>query len=545
MQKMSLKKAPVTLIESLTLLSIESESDVVDVIDEHSDPRRVVMDLFAELSVRLRALEQICREDEGCVCELLAAVMGMYQFSQTKALADYLKAIIACSFVPIQFRIDCARCLPQQDSYLFIETLLSTEEAAFDSLPTPVRLEILMYLSDSVPHRALTRDRLASILLDTTLDALFRYKVIQAIETHFLSTVTVSRRRRRREVREVAPPVTAPTPLPEHRLAFLYFATDLCLRFLSNESTDLTYRILACQYLFEKCEPSDQEITVAESMLFTVVESTEKVDDLRADACDVLMQYGTDDARQRARDWVMEIGGGQQVRTNLYRNSQNVHIRSIEQSVQTIVDRLTVYHPVNGKSFTFAEAFEQVKHSAEEEKDDDVRDAVEGALTRISIDRAVYGTSMVTLGTLLSKVWTFIQDSEHRDALEARLREELVDSYRKCSSGYASRLVNVLSGFSDEMTLTISFEDQIVANLEARLNARIRALVDTDRVDQILDEMTIPVIEYDKRSSFLKFFREHISQIRQEMYEEFRTYMDDTDYDFYFRKAIIHYEGCV
>ena len=543
---MSRGKAPVTLLETLlqTNLSFEPVQNTLEDLktDQTPDPRRVMMDLFVPLSERLEALTQVCAEDEGCVCELLAGLMGMYQFAQTKALADYLEAISQLHVVPMTSRIDCAKSLPSSDAYRLVSDLISLDD--FRTLPTPVRVDVLMYLSDSPVHRGLARDELKRILLDSTLDPLFRYKVILGVETHFLSTVTVvSRRRRRAAPRAELAPTSEETE--KKKEAFLEMAPELCLQFLGHTPTDLAYRVLACQYLFEKCQPTDDHVRTAETFLFSVVESSEHLDDLRADACDVLMQYGSEDARQKARDWVMEIGGGQQVRTNLYRNTQNVHIRSIEQSVQTIVDRLAVYYPTNGKTYTFSEAFEQVKTRAEEEKDEEVRGAVEGALVRISIDRAVYGTSMMTLGTLLSKVWTFIQDSEHRDELESRLLEELVDSYRKCSSGYASRLVNALSGFSDDMSLMISFEDQIVANLEARLNQRIMAMENSCVRDQILEEMTIPVIDYHKRLAFLTFFRQHISKIRQEMYEEFHTHMDDTDFDFNFRKAIIHYEGCV
>ena len=179
-----------------------------------------------------------------------------------------------------------------------------------------------------------------------------------------------------------------------------------------------------------------------------------------------------------------------------------------------------------------------------QDADKPTRDSVDGALARISIDRAVYGHSNMGLSTILAKVWTYIQNSEYREELQKRLIEELVESNEKCSTGYAGRLVNTLSGFDEKMSVGISFEDQIIANLEGRLNARIRMLDDEEMVDKILEEMTIPVIEYDKRSHFLRFFREHISKIREEMYSEFCGHMDDTDYDFYFRKAIIHYEGC-
>ena len=58
-----------------------------------------------------------------------------------------------------------------------------------------------------------------------------------------------------------------------------------------------------------------------------------------------------------------------------------------------------------------------------------------------------------------------------------------------------------------------------------------------------MNEMTIDPSHFHSRSNFLKFFRTVISQIREEMYSEFKDYMSDTDYDMYFRKALIHYEG--
>ena len=42
---------------------------------------------------------------------------------------------------------------------------------------------------------------------------------------------------------------------------------------------------------------------------------------------------------------------------------------------------------------------------------------------------------------------------------------------------------------------------------------------------------------------FLKFFREHLGNIRHEIWEEFKEDITDTDFDMYFRKAVQKYEG--
>ena len=47
---------------------------------------------------------------------------------------------------------------------------------------------------------------------------------------------------------------------------------------------------------------------------------------------------------------------------------------------------------------------------------------------------------------------------------------------------------------------------------------------------------------YNDRRNFLKFFRKNMLGIRQELYEEFKTYIDDPSFDLYFRAAISTYE---
>ena len=164
-------------------------------------------------------------------------------------------------------------------------------------------------------------------------------------------------------------------------------------------------------------------------------------------------------------------------------------------------------------------------------------------MIRIQIDRATYGHSNLTLVSILVKIWGYIEESEHKEELENRLMEEIVESNNKCSSGYVGRLVNTLSGFDHDMSIIISFKDQIVANLEGRLNAKARGITDDTFRDLVLEEMIVPVHHFDQRGNFLKFFRENISQIREEMYQEFKEFMEDSDYDMHFRSAIMSYEG--
>jgi hypothetical protein len=148
--------------------------------------------------------------------------------------------------------------------------------------------------------------------------------------------------------------------------------------------------------------------------------------------------------------------------------------------------------------------------------------------------------------------------------MKNRLLEELQDMSGTCSTGFANRLVNVISGFGD-FNLTISWRDQLISNFVGRLNARARDITNyknyelyiennkklkkkdklkllEDFQQQVLDEMTIENILYSSRLNFLLFFRKNMPVIRNELYQEFKTHISDTDFDLYFRSAISTYE---
>jgi hypothetical protein len=176
-----------------------------------------------------------------------------------------------------------------------------------------------------------------------------------------------------------------------------------------------------------------------------------------------------------------------------------------------------------------------------------------------------------------------------------RLIEELEDMSGTCSSGFLSRLINTISGFGD-FTLRISFTDQIISNFVGRLNYYARKITDEDspfRTDllydvielyvykkeihlkypdavsmkklideylsvnryekinniledfeeEVINEMMLETTKFNDRRHFLMFFRQYMLRIREELYEEFKEYVSDTDFDLTIRKAISSYEG--
>ena len=165
------------------------------------------------------------------------------------------------------------------------------------------------------------------------------------------------------------------------------------------------------------------------------------------------------------------------------------------------------------------------------------------ALNRITVDRQLYSQYSISLKGILLRVLTFCNAHEHKDELYKRLVEELIDMHNKCSSGYAFRLINTLSGYC-EHAIRISWADQISGNLSGRLNAMIRAIEDEDYQAAVMTELCLNSDKsISERKNFLQFLRKAIPLIREEMWVDFEEDMTDTEFDLYLRRAVVKYEG--
>jgi hypothetical protein len=106
--------------------------------------------------------------------------------------------------------------------------------------------------------------------------------------------------------------------------------------------------------------------------------------------------------------------------------------------------------------------------------------------------------------------------------MKNRLLEELIEMSGTCSSGFASRLVNVISGFGD-FNITISWKDQIIANFSGRLNARINNIhnlkMDEKQLKQILLIVAIVQLELHNKTvnKIYKFITIHYGILNQKV----------------------------
>ena len=295
-------------------------------------------------------------------------------------------------------------------------------------------------------------------------------------------------------------------------------------------------------------------IEFIENSLKVFAHDTELDYDIRADAADVLLHYGRPHTHEDAIQVIEELGKSKGMVRNVYDHAQNVHNVSIEESAVAILEHLTSICTIDN-SISFGEISselrkivkdkdEQAKHA--EFKGKETLKILNSALIRIQFDRALYGKFNATLSSICVLMWNYIikQEEELQYELKIRLLQELLEMSGKCSTGYAFRIVNTLSGYT-EFGIKISFEEQICGNLSGRLNAKIREIISPEEKEMVLNEMTMLCSNeaISQRPNFLKFFRDNLGKIRNEIWETFRDDISDHEFDMFFRKAIARYEG--
>ena len=448
--------------------------------------------------------------------EFVTKICLMYQFSGTILLQKYLYALCTESNISDILKTTAVKSLCSFDDEAGYKALVFI----FPGLDIPIQLkiELNLILMKNETYKTQARDYFCEIINNKNIQDDFRYKIILSIE-------------RQDNIKE------------ENRD---FFITEACVAFI-QENNSIRYRILACQNLLKRNVHTD----LAEQTLLLFIEDVELDENVRADAADVLLNLGkTDDAMNAARDAIIALGGKS---VTIFDNKQNVHVKEVEESTNKIIEFL-YQRPVlrfEGSLITFEYVKKKIKDIIKTEREElkipedaeyERGDRMTLALNRINMDRALYSKYSCSLVSILLRVWTYMVKHEESEEIQKRLLQELEEMSGTCSSGYATRLVNTISGFGD-CSIRISWRDQIIGNVTGRLNAKIRTITDKKYKENILTEMTLNSRDFASRANFLRFLRENMLGIREEMYEEFKDYMDDATFDLYFRFAISKYES--
>ena len=241
-----------------------------------------------------------------------------------------------------------------------------------------------------------------------------------------------------------------------------------------------------------------------------------------------------------ARDIIILLG--RETHT-IFNNKQNIHNIHIDKSTEKILQ--TIFSKQLNKDLTF-ENIKQDILSPIKDKITSLQndlDLLNISFNRIELDNSLYGSMNTNLKTILVRIQNYISNHKHSTELQSRLKEELISSSGKCSTGYGTRLLNVLSGY-DDLSINISIEDSIKGKVSGRLNKLIREIEDEDKRNDVMFEMTLTSdSEILNRGNFLEFFRDNIGDIKRDIWDEVNEYLGYDEYELYFERVVSSYEG--
>lgn len=322
--------------------------------------------------------------------------------------------------------------------------------------------------------------------------------------------------------------------------------TYLEIMYLSffNNTQDPKFAILSSQFLLQN-KTNQNEI---EDKILKIAENTNNPYNIRADSCDVLIKLASKNIKNKAKQIINELSKDistlSKIGNTIYTNKQNVHESTIDEHVKNFIIKLggidTIDNQKGDKFTTFEDIVEWINNYIKNTKYSNDINKVISSLMRIKIDQLIYPGSQ-TLSTIFVKIAIKIQLHNQKELLTTRLIEELIDMEDTCSSGHVARLVNVFSGI-DDFNINIGYKKQIQGNISGRLNKLINDIEDENHKYAILEELINT--EPSDRIQFLNFFKKHIGNIRNELFQEYvnGNYLKKDEFELFFRQGVSFFE---
>lgn len=595
-----------TEYSNTTVLDLDDDDDINDlenddvILNDQDNFKKHIFDMELSLKLRIKIIIKYYSNNPEDFLEIISRINGMYSFSGTKTLEKFLYSIITETELSSFLKIEC--CMSLLNFKELEEEIFEKDEESFkeikrksndeikirnndrnllayealnivcsqldENLSTPYKVETICHLMKNDDYKDESIFYFFKIINNEILDCDYRYKTILSLE--------------KRDI-----------------INKKFFIFESCFEFLKKTFNFTMYRILSSQNLLQNFEIHEDKRCIIENILIQFAKNEDLDYNLRADASDVLLNLGTDDMKKEGRNIIFELGRINGLNKTIFDNAQNVHVTEIEKSVLDIIKNLSNYPTMrlqeNNNHIDYEYVQKEINNAIDELNPDDLKKSrIQVSFNRIYMDKALYFNNSIS--NILVKVWSYINNNENKNEMIKRLIEELDEMSGTCSSGFASRIINSITGFG-EFNLHISWEDQIVSNFTGRLNAYARKITNSDSIfftdnkvfnevlklfiinnnlfsgmninieerkdkyllhknidcvkkecieefsENVINEMTVTSSKFANRQHFLLFFKTHMPLIYKELFDEFKDLITESEFDLSFRRAISVYEG--
>ncbi len=316
---------------------------------------------------------------------------------------------------------------------------------------------------------------------------------------------------------------------------------------INNETYEdyLQFFILTCQ-LSLSYVPKLKCSCIAENKLLEICKNQNLSVNIRADASDMLLSYGSSENKEEAKIILDSLSFDNHTIKTIYNNKENVHTSTIN---KTAINTITIIIEDVNKMFQREDIWiltENILQNLIEKYPPNFKPLIDNATKAYNrimyLDNALYTAYNFNLKNIMNYVWTFINNSNkvsNKVELEKRLIEEMREMNNTCSSGYLTRFANIFSGFLENGGVFIGWDEQILSIFYGKVNLAITSSLNKDL---ILENLIETENENDKQE-FQKLLRTILPDIIESIKIEFKDHISESDIDLYIRRALSVFEG--
>jgi hypothetical protein len=216
--------------------------------------------------------------------------------------------------------------------------------------------------------------------------------------------------------------------------------------------------------------------------------------------------------------------------TTVYNDSQNVHNSGINQSVIENAEKLVDNLPPNYE-YSITKFYSRIKTYISSKQ----IETINKALARIRNDVAIFGKGVTLHMVLIAVEYEIIKNVKYKNDAYGRLVEELFEAEKYCSTGYLSRLVNSLSGYSDIVEIKISDSEQLKNVIGTMIEKEIGNDSDTDLYEEMI-KVCFP-------NKFCDFVCKLLNKNYDKIKKEYGFQKKGETFKLYIIEIISHYTG--
>jgi len=585
----------ITLLSEL-LENTHIENNVCDIEDRLSE---IIVDFSTPLELRMKAVEIYYTRYNTEIIEVLKRLISIFNFSSSIVVKEYIQNICVYSTIPFIFRLEIAKdlCFCQDTDDCFEPlNLLCRKLGFYPEISTPKKIEAIYTLMRRPTFLESTILYLFEILDDKSIEVEYRYRIITSLKVNFDNRKTWATKEEKEIIEKEY--------IYYERICLLHFIQNennsSSTRILCGQILLMKYTENVEEILLSISQNKKEEYNVRADATDVVLRYGK--DNYKSIAKDIILELGKVGGNgeikniyenaQNAHNLEIEQSVLQSLEKismiplSKKENSEDFidfeyiisnYFQNKSSNIKIALNRITLDNALYSKlncslKSVFVMIFSYIinheyKESLLVRLDQELCESAGICSTGI-LERLVNTLSGFDehlglhisfedqiLGNLSGRLNSRIRDLTNKECVHKTNKkfcsclQEICDFSRNYITGNHTRDKRKI--FTECKSCVVCLQKDKIKELSSKQVTMeqlecihtCKENCNEELVDTILTQMMISTKHFERRILFLKFFRTYISDIMEEIRDEFKDYMDIPTFDLFFRKAVISYEG--